>query len=100
MSFISQLHKCSIFVKIWQIFVNILQHIFENNSNIKQKGGYILKDNTQHGNYAKINKDKKIIPKYQTYTLTSKKEQNSNEVPLPLEENQTLAKQEVDANQK
>ena len=71
-----------------------------NNSICIQRRINKLKVRLQHGNYAKIDKNKKIIPRYSTYTLTSKKEQHGNEVPLPLAENQIIAREEVDENHK
>lgn len=57
----------------------------------------------QHGNFARVEKDHKIEPVYQTITITSKRPSNvhSKEPVSPvLEENVVIAKHEVDANHK
>ncbi len=64
---------------------------------------FLLDKNIQHGNYAKIDKGKKIDPVYSTLTITSKKESNekSKEPVTPvLLDNVIIAKEEVDANHK
>ncbi len=56
-----------------------------------------------HGNKAKIDAEKKIDPVYQTLTLTSKQESNSqsvNPVTSVIDENVYLAKKFVDDNHK
>lgn len=59
--------------------------------------------NIQHGNYAKINPDKKVEPVYKTLTITSKKTSNSkSKVPVtPVSLDNVLeAKKAVDENHK
>lgn len=62
-----------------------------------------MDENIQHGNYAKINPNKKIEPVYKTLTITSKTTNNEkNEVPVTAFslDNVIEAKKAVDENHK
>ena len=54
----------------------------------------------QHGNYAKIDPQKDIVPRFVTNNIVPKKEQHGNQVPQPLPENVLEAKVDVDENHK
>lgn len=54
----------------------------------------------QHGNHARIDPKKKIVPRFCTNNIVAKKEQQGNEVPLPPVQNTKLARDEVDMNHK
>lgn len=53
-----------------------------------------------HGNKARVEPIKSIIPAYITNTITPKKAQLGNDVPMTIEENAILAKEYVDENHK
>ncbi|MEG0691935.1 MAG: hypothetical protein RR444_02510 [Oscillospiraceae bacterium] len=59
-----------------------------------------MKKNVQHGNKAKIDPNKSVIPQYLTNTITPKKVQTGNVVPETVEENAYFAKEYVDENHK
>lgn len=62
-----------------------------------------MKDNTLHGNKAKVTKQSKIEPLYQTNTVTSKQTSNVHSkapVTYVLEDNVEFAKECVDENHK
>lgn len=54
----------------------------------------------RHGNDARIDPKKNMVPLFVTNTIVAKKEQIGNHVPLPPLENTILAKIEVDENHK
>lgn len=53
-----------------------------------------------HGNAARIDPNKNIVPRFVTNNLVAKKEQTGNKVPQPSVENTITAKVEVDENHK
>ena len=67
---------------------------------LKQKGEIEMSTEIQRGNETRIDPKKKITPRFLTYNIVPKKEQNGNHVPQPPVENTLLAKKEVDANEK
>lgn len=54
----------------------------------------------QHGNEARIDPHKDIVPRFLTNNIVAKQEQHGSQIPVPPVENTILAKIEVDENKK